>query len=215
MGTFIDNFKTVLADKGWLAISSLYFDNSSICNIYNTGGYVTLCEATNSVYWMSVLDSTDTSICENIYVSMDPFRIGQQVTLIQQDLDCLQNVAYAMYAHRRFFSVDDDKEIPYPTIPTEAELEALELVESEAFGPHDRVYGDSDGLVVEWHDRTKHQEHKDSSLYMSAIPLYKDFDPTLAELDSAAIVDSWKTFYANHKKFITMIEAYFGASGCV
>ena len=202
------SLQKVISEKGWLAISSLYFDNSSICDVMASGGHVAFCEATNSVYWFTILDSTDTSLVEHNYSIMSHRKIGQQIVLVQQDLDCLQHVQYAMYAHKRFFQNVEGESLPYPTLPAEAELAALELDEETG------LYSGTDG-VVEMMTPFSHTTQKKYPKEKSAYLLYDAFYPTCDHLESSAPVEHWKKFYEEHAKFIKMVEAYLGVSGCI
>lgn len=195
----------VINKKGWLAISYLTFDNSINCNIFRCGGKVTISTKTNTCYWMQTMDTTDSSFIEHVLISTNPCKFGQDAILVESDMDCLQHVAYSMYGHTRFFDAEGDSPIPYPAIPSASTIQALKKDETTG------LYN-TDGVI-----RYDHTVYGNTPVIteQSAIPFYEKFDKDLETLDSFALVDGWKSWYDTHDKFVTMVQEYFGITGCV
>lgn len=197
----------VIREKGWLAISYLTFDNSINCNIFRCGGKVTYSTETNTFYWMQTMDSTDSIYINNTLIGMDPRRIESMSTIVESDIDCLQHVAYSTYASPSFFDAPDDNPIPYPKLPQSEELKAM--IKDETTG----LYNGATGVLTRYRSSDILSEYKHEKL--SAIPLYDDSYLEEIDLNSYALVEFWKNWYATHDKFITMIQDYFGIGGCV
>ena len=85
----------LVKEKGWLAFSTLYFDNTATCNIYRTDGKVAISESKNCAYWFGCRDIIDSACIEDKYVSMNNDtnnrKLSHQMSLIMEDLDCLQH----------------------------------------------------------------------------------------------------------------------------
>lgn len=197
----------IIRERGWLAISYLTFDNSINCNVFRCGGKVTYSTETNTFYWMQTMDTTDSMHIKNALISTDPKRIESISTIVESDIDCLQHVAYASYAYPSFFDAPNDEPIPYPSIPKPDELKAMTKDENTG------LYSGAPWTITRYRSSDMLSEDKHEKL--SAIPFYEKFDPSLFNLNSFALVESWKNWYDMHDKFITMIQAYFGIGGCV
>lgn len=177
--------------KGWLAISNLYFDNSLVLNTYNSHGWIGYSPSQKVFVGFSCLDSTDTSIVEDRFDRMDKGIVGMQHTIVFVDETCLQHVDFAQYMHYDFW--DETKELPYPTLPTEAELQGMEMDENGLFPGCDE-YTTMSGKTIST----------------------KCFFPGNTEIPySGANIYFWKLFYESHNRFKTMINNQFGISDLV
>lgn len=191
----IDLLLNRIKEKGWLAISSLYFDNSFVCNVFNSRGYVAYSPSHESFFTLSCLDSTDTANVENKYVVMTREIIGMQQTITCISQDMLQHFDYAMYSQYSFYA-DEQEKFPWPEIPTREKIESM--IKNEETG----LYDDAD-LV-----------HRMSGREDSAIGLYKKEEVPTGKY-SGAVIDNWKTFYKNQDKFVQMLSECFGITDAI
>lgn len=193
----LDFLKERVQTDGWLSLSSLYFDNGLTINIFNTRGYIAMSDAKECVFTFNCLDSSDTEIVENKLVIMRRDHAGLQQALTVVGYDHMQHFDIAMYANYDYFS-DEQEATPYPTIPKEAELTAMEP------DPETGLY---DSATTDTVTRM-------SGLDISTIPLYNQFfDPYVKDWQyTGARIDYWKKFYNNHTKFVQMLSDAYGVS---
>lgn len=184
-----------IKEKGWLSISSLYFDNGMSFNIYNTRGYIAYSPSHECFFAFSCLDSTDTANVENQYIAMTREIIGMQQTVTCVGQEHMQHFDYAMYSHYCFYE-DDQEKTPWPEIPTRAEIEAMEK------NPETGMYDGAD--VV----------HRMSGEEDSAIALYKKGEIPHNRY-SGAVIDYWKRFYKNQDKFVKMLAECFNITDAI
>lgn len=217
-----------VSEKGWLSISNVYFDNSIICNVANTLGYVAMSESEGLMFWTSCLDITDSTNLEANMIFMDPHFVCHQQTLSTQDMDCLQHFDYALYSHYGFYW-DEQQEMPLPKIPTPSELEAM--VKDETTG----LYPNTDTLV---NMKRRYAKDSNDSAELSVINMYtddqfvdkhvgatsnylthntplwdiRDYPNGVAStvFASAVNIDRWKAFYTNQKKFAAAVAKLTG-----
>lgn len=191
--SMLDLLSKQLDEKGWLAMSSLYFDNGYVINVFNSRGYVARSNAMECFFAFSTMDSTDTDQVENTYVVMRRDHMGMQQTITVVGYDHLQHFDMAQYSHYAFYDNSQEK-VPYPKIPTPAELEAMTP------NPDTGLYDSADTVQTL------------SGKEISAISMYNDFfDPYTKDWQySGAIVGKWKNFYKNHKKFCTFLNDAYG-----
>lgn len=185
-------FLEQLNKKGWLGISNLYFDNAYMINVYLTNGYVAYSPSKEVFFAVGTLDSTDTSIIEKRYVTMDRRTIGMQQNLTATGADMLQHFDVAMYSHYGFYQ-DADTKTPYPTIPTKDAIMALTK------DPKTGLYGG-----------TATAELINGETF-SVVDMY----PDRKDLVSCANVETWQTFYTNQTKFVQMLKDGFGVSDAI
>ena len=83
----IDFLKSQITEKGWLAISSLYFDNGYVLNVFNTRGYVAYSDAMECFFSYNALDSTDSESVENKFsiLRYEHFGMTQVITAVGYD----------------------------------------------------------------------------------------------------------------------------------
>lgn len=198
----IDVFEKELTEKGWLAFSSLYFDNAMIYNIFNTRGYIAYSKSNQVFMTFDCLDSTDSSKVESYYVAMDNNYTGMQQTIVFAGVESFQRFSLAQYSHYRFYE-DSQDETPYPTIPTKEQLDALSVnPDTGLYDGYDEVHirpSSMFGREIQ-NETTYTNERK-----YSTIPLY-DRDLIGEDKYSGAIIDGWKMFYKNHDKFVKLLN---------
>ena len=219
-------------DKGWLYIASVCFDNSNVLSIVNSSGYVAISESENAMFWLSNQDTADSENVFNSLAYLNPNIIGHHVTLVDQDLDCLQHFEYSLYSRMNFYW-DEQDAFPAPKIPTKAEIMALEKDEEtglypgtdELFGLKKRYNG------FNYDDLTKRSKTSTISMYsddqFTGVPEYsnKKYMTTgkaFFEYDkypegiaseycgSGVNIDGWKTFYKNQEKFVAAMKTFLG-----
>lgn len=178
-------------EKGWLALSTLYFDNSYSINVFNTNGYIAYSKEQACFFSYSCLDSTDTSIVENKLIAFEHQFVGQQQNITVVDETMLQHFDIAQYSHYRTYQ-DDQTEVPAPNIPTKAQIEGFTK------NPDTGLY---DGLdIVTRLDETK----------VSTYPIYSKDIKNIPY--SGAIIDYWKKFYVNQDKFCAFLKTHYGVN---
>lgn len=196
----------VVKEKGWMAISGVFFDGTSSCDVFNTAGNLAISEETESMYWFTILDSGDTNKVEGRQIMSDNTHLGHMIQLTQNGLEQVFHVGYALYNYPFYYDVKDDEAFPYPKYPTEAELKKC-------------TYNEKTGL----YDGVKRyccQTYPDSGREIpntrgSVIPLYEDFDPNMEKMTASIRVEYWKKFYENHEKFTKMLENYLGLKNLI
>ena len=131
----LDIIERQITEKGWLSLSTLYFDNAYSIDVYNTRGAVAYSKADQCFFALNGLDSTDTAIVEHKVAVYDNHHIGNQVNLTVSGEEHLQHYDIALYAHYRLLFNDMDSsiikadEIPEIQIPTPDEVKALTMNE--------------------------------------------------------------------------------------
>ena len=176
-----------LNEKGWLSISTLYFDNSYCMNIYTSRGYVAFSPSRNLFFSYNCLDTTDSKVVENTYAILDRVNIGQQQNITVAGSDCLQHFDIAQYSHYDHYYYDEQEKTPYPDIPTKDTIMGFTL------NPDTGLYENADIA------------HMVNDTEVSVYPLY----PKEKEIYSGAIIANWQRFYKNQEKFCKMLgEAY-------
>ena len=219
-------------NKGWLHIASVCFDNSNVLNIVNTGGYVAISESENTMIWLSSQDMADSENTFNRLAHLNPNIIGHHVTLVDQDLDCLQHFEYALYSKMHFYW-DEQDAFPAPTIPTKDEIMALEKDEETGlypgvdslFGLKNRYNGfgyedlterkETSTIAMYTDDQfTGVPEHSNKKYMTSGRPFfdYPDYPNGIAgEYTASGVnIDGWKTFYKNQEKFVAAMKTFLG-----
>lgn len=189
----LDFIKQQITEKGWLSLSNLYFDNSLTMNVFNTRGYIAYSQVNGLFFTMNCLDSTDSAQVEHRYVLMDNYTYnGMQQNLTVAGEEHLQHFDMAQYSHYRYYN-DGQKSMPYPKIPTPAEI--LAMVPDETTG----LYPNTDTVT------------KMDHMQESAIGMYpKDF-----EYYSGAWIRNWQAFYNNHEKFKKYLSEYVGVTDAI
>ena len=230
----------LVKEKGWLAFSTLYFDNTATCNIYRTDGKVAISESKNCAYWFGCRDIIDSDCIESKYVSMNNDtnnrKLSHQMSLIMEDLDCLQHADIATYCYNTFLSdrqtggglITETDPYPYPEYPTETDL--LGLTYDKKTGLFTGSTSDAFGIITfdktdSCIDRDKILEAQDTEYpsileKRSGYELYAKFnkpdDPEYRiRYDAVAYAHSWRTFYVNHKKFLTYLNDFLGVSDAI
>lgn len=176
---------------GWLSLSSLYFDNGYVINVYNTNGYIAASKDMECFFTLNPLDSTDTEIIEHSHVRMPYGYISMQHNVTASRFEDLQHTDFAMYAHKRFYTdlIGTETTIPTPKYPDSTVLDGY--VFDENLG----LYTNSDVAVG-----------KDDS-GVSVIPVY---DGSVFPYVGADI-EGWKLFNHTQEKFKAYIKSLFGA----
>lgn len=181
-----------IKEKGWLAVSDIYFDNAINLSVYHSRGYVAIAPNDGLVFFYTNMDAANTFTIEDRIVVMDKGYSGQQQVITCQCLDCIQHVNFAMYSHYRFYA-DEQDVTPIPKIPTEKDMEKY------VKNPETGLYEGADIAEMV------------SGKRVSVVSMYdKDFP-----YNSAAVIDWWKLFEKNRKKFNVVIRDYFGISDLI
>lgn len=199
------NFLTKrVQEAGWLSIATLFFDNAYTVEVFNTNGYLAYSPAQECFFILNALDSTDSEEMMYKFVFHNGRHLGQEHVMTVVGSEHLQHFDMAMYAHSEFFRPLNDKPFPYPTIPTPAELEALQP--DPDTGLYDETQYD---LVYKGSTYTRAL----TGAKESAISMYEDFYPAKeSNLYSGARITKWKQFYENHQKFLTALNDWLGVS---
>lgn len=177
-----------IKEKGWLAISNLYFDNSYIINIFATRGYVAYSPSNEVFLAYSCLDSTDSSVVEGKFITMDKNHCGMQQNITVAGQEHLQHFDFATYSHYNWYN-DDQESTPWPNIPAEAEIRAFTK------NPETGLYDGTDtATMINYRER-------------SCVAMYGKEHPY-----SGANVEAWQAFYKNHDKFVKMLNECYGIS---
>ena len=191
----LDIIERQITEKGWLSLSTLYFDNAYSIDVYNTRGAVAYSKADQCFFALNALDSTDTAIVEHKVAVYDNHYIGNQVNLTVSGEEHLQHYDIALYAHYRLLFNDMDSsvikadEIPEIQIPTPDEVKALTMNEETG------LFDGTDTVTMLGGNQ------------VSTIGFY---DKSLILPYSGAIVKFWKEFYENHDKFLAYLTNVFG-----
>ena len=197
-----DYLVQLIKDRGWLAISSIYFDNSYIINVFNTSGYVAYSPSQKVYMSYNSIDSTDSEAIESRYCLIPMRRSSFQMALTFADEACLQHFDVAAYAHYGFLYEDTKDTAAFAKVPTPADLAALTYDETTGLYSGPKVE-----IVAE----------RLSGMEQSIIPLYgDDFDYfKKGEPFSGARVENWISFYRNHEKFKTLLANQFGIADAI
>lgn len=186
-----DFFLERLKAKGWLSISSLYFDNAYAIDIFTTHGYVAYSPGKDLFFTTNCLDTTNTQIIEDTYIALDRRKISQQYALTVSTGDCLQHFDLALYTHYTQYS-DDQTESPWPEIPTKDEIMGYTLNEET---------GLYDGPAIAEYI---------SGEQKSVVPMFKD-----GFMQSGARIAEWQRFYRAQERFCKMIGEMTGIGDCI
>lgn len=214
-------------EKGWLAISSVCFDNSVVVNIMNSGGYVAFSESENLMFWQSNQDTADSNNILNGFVHQDPTSYGMITTFVAEDLDCLQHFDYAAYGRFDFYWMGQDQ-VPIPKIPTKEFIMSLKKDEATGLYPGtDILYGFKDrynsnigmdgkrepvSVINMYSDDQFTGIPEESHNYKTTMKPFWDYPDypkgiTSTKFASAVKIDAWKAFYDNQEKFAkAMVE---------
>lgn len=186
-----DFFLERLKAKGWLSISSLYFDNAYVIEIFTTHGYVAYSPGRGLFFTLNCLDTTNTQIVENTYIALDRRKISQQYALTVSTADCLQHFDLALYNHYTAYD-DNQTEAPWPEIPTKDQIMAYTLNEETGLynGP----------AIAEYI----------SGEQKSVIPMFKD-----GFMQSSARIAEWQQFYRAQERFCKMVSEMTGVNDCI
>lgn len=228
---------STVKDKGWLHISSAFFDNTNVLTVTNSSGYVAVSESENSVFWLTNQDTADSENVFNGFIYSDPTIVAHHVTLVQQDLDCLQHVEYALYSKMNFYW-DGQDQFPMPTIPTKAEIMALTKNEETGLydGASDILYGlkpryngfDVDTVLNKERTETStinmYQDDQFTGTPTGKFDNYKETHKPFYDYPSfpkgigntmcaaGVNIDAWQTFYKNQERFVTALQSFLGVS---
>ena len=92
MSSISDRLIKVIDEKGWLALSSIYFDNAVALTMNTSGGRVAYSASEGLVFWLSNQDILDSANTENGLIHMDPSFMGHQTHLVVQDIECIKPI---------------------------------------------------------------------------------------------------------------------------
>lgn len=186
--------------NGWLSVSSVTFDNLSLFDVAQQGGFVGIDPANNVAVWASCEDTANTQVIENMVATQDNRQIGLMQTTVFQDLDCLQwwQAALLTFSHpfqHKINKTEDildvkNKPLPIITYPKEADI-----------------------LSATYDPKTDKWNCKNVATALniglfgtrSVIPLYEESVNTLA----SALVDEWYLWYTRHKLFKDYIKTMY------
>lgn len=189
----VDLAVNAIRNKGWLSLATLFFDNGCTISVFNTGGDVAYSPSEDVFFSMNALDSTNTIQIQSQYaVTGDRHYVGQQQILTTIGSEHLQHFSYATYAHANFFS-DRTDGMKGPKIPTMGEITAMTA------DPNTHLYAGTDTVERMVGDT------------ISTLAIY----PHLKHRYSGVIIDGWKAFYENHRKFISFVRDITGCSDAI
>lgn len=194
--------RKVIEEKGWLAISSLCFDNAYIINIFNTSGYVAFSPSEQMYMSYNSLDTTDTEAIESQYCIIPMHETACQMAITFADEECLQHFDMASYGHYNFLYNDEADKAAFAKIPTKDEIMAC------VKDPDTGLYT-GPGITV----NATRLSGKDQSV----IPMYEEYYDWFnkGEYFSGARVDFWVKFYQNHEKFKVLLAEKFGITDAI
>lgn len=193
---FIDIFEERLKASGWLSFSSLCFDNGHIIVLYGTRGYCAYSKEREVFIHISCMDTADTANIEHRFNIINDRSVNMQRTLSFIDSNQFQHFELAMYSHLGTVC-DDQDTYPYPNIPTMEELDKLEK------DPKTGLYPGTDTSVML------------SGREVSTLSMYDAFSGDRHIPYSGAVVDEWKMWYNNHKKFVAMLKKAYNITDAV
>ena len=107
-----DYVRKVIEEKGWLALSSLCFDNAYIINVFNTSGYVAFSPSEKMYISYNALDTTDTEAIESQYCIIPMNETSCQMAITFADEECLQHFDMASYGHYSFLYNENAEKLP-------------------------------------------------------------------------------------------------------
>lgn len=195
--SMLDRLLTIVNDKGWLAISSIYFDNNLVIQIPNSWGAIAYSPSDDCFYTYNAIDQGYTEIIEAKLIVFDNHHIGQQQALTVAESQHMQHFDVAQYTHYR--SYDNNKNIyPYPDLPSPSDLDAYTKDEETGL-----YTGGSKELDVA---TMKNGEKKS---------VWPFFDKDLDVPYSAADVEFWKSFQEGHKMFLDMLKEGYGITDAI
>ena len=199
-----DFFYESLKKLDWLGISTLYFDNAFMIEIPNCEGYIAQCTSNECFFVMKHLDHTLSSIVEGKYAVMDQYSIGPQTNITVASTNHLQHFDLALYTRKNYYS-NDQKKMPYPKIPTRAEIMGMTIDPETGFA------AGADEVT------------RMNGVQQAAICMFEGTDET-ATLDKpesyhkpyvGAVVSEWQKFYKNQEKFKTLLNEMYGVTDAI
>lgn len=236
MSSISDRLIKVIDEKGWLALSSIYFDNAVALTMNTSSGRVAYSKSEGLVFWISNQDILDSANTENGLIHMDPSFMGHQTHLVVQDIECTQHFTMALYAKMNFYW-DGQDAFPVPKIPTKDEIMAMEKDEATGLYPGtDTIVGIKERYTGEISTPNYRAEKSTILMYEDSQFTGKPTDKKLLEkkhlmtsvslfdtpnfptgstqtvFASGVNIDAWKAFYDNQEKFATAIKEYTGIS---
>lgn len=206
-----DFFLECLEKNDWLGLSSLYFDNAYVMNVYTTRGYIAYSPSKKVFFAFSPTDSADVSIIEGTYAMLPHDILGHEWNITAVGYEHLQHFDIAQYSKYEFYN-DAQEKTPWAHIPTRATIMALEK------DPETGLYPETDtvGLIT---DRKDCEPPCDRII--STIGMYPEEDGYQQKKDpdtwlySGAIIDGWKRFYKNQEKFRVLLSEAFGVTDAI
>lgn len=190
--SMLDRLLTIVKDQGWLAISSIYFDNNMVIPISTTSGNIAFSEADDCFYTYKPIDQGYTEIIEGKMIVYNKNHLSQQYALTCAESQHMQHFDIAQFMHYKDFMNPELDAYPYPIVPKQADVEDL-------------TYNEETGLYEGDNVTTAMMKNMKE---ISVIPFF-DKDKVYA---SAARVSYWKEFYENHQKFLDMLQEAYGIS---
>lgn len=189
--SMLDRLVNIVNNQGWLAISSLYFDNNMVIPISTTSGNIAYSEADDCFYTYKPVDQGYTEIIEGKMIVYDNHHLGPQWVLTCVGTEHMQHFDIAQFMHYDDIMNEELEEYPYPTVPKKSEVEGMEKNEETG------LYDGTDIATMK-----NREEISTIGFFDKSIPIHY----------SGARVDYWKEFYENHKKFLDMLQTAYGIS---
>lgn len=188
--SMLDRLLTIVKDKGWLAISSIYFDNNMVIQIPNSWGAIAFSESDDCFYTYNAIDQGYTEIIESKMIVFENYHIGQQQALTCAESQHMQHFDIAQFTHYSSYP-DRANKYPYPEVPSPADLEQYTLNEETGLyeGPKAAIAYMKDGKEI------------------SVIPFFEQGEPVF---ESAARIEFWKSFQEGHQLFLDMLKNGYG-----
>ena len=190
--SMLDRLITIVNDQGWLAISSLYFDNNMVIEICNSYGAIAYSQADDCFYTYNAVDQGYTEIIEGKLIVFDNSHIGQQQVLTCVGTEHMQHFDIAQFTHYGSYPDKTDK-FPFPTVPAPTDLDQYTL------NTETGLYEGPKATIAHMKDNTD----------ISVIPF---FDKNTQWYESAARIEYWKKFQENHQKFLDFLDDGYGIS---
>lgn len=189
--SMLDRLVNIVNEQGWLAISSLYFDNNMVIPVSTTSGNIAYSEADDCFYTYKPIDQGYTEIIEGKMIAYDKNHLGPQWALTCVGTEHMQHFDIAQYMH--YDDIMDERldAYPYPEVPKQSDVESM--TKDEETG----LYAGTDIATMK---------------NMEQISTIGFFDKSLPIHYSGARVDYWKEFYENHQKFLDMLQSAYGIS---
>lgn len=180
-------------EKGWMSLSSLYFDNALVVNIFNSRGYIAYSPSKDMFYFTGAEDTSNTDCIERKYVALDNKYVGQSQMITVVGGEHLQHFDIHLFSHYRF--INDDQEVyPTPVVPTPDEIKAL-VVDPET------GLVDGEDVITQMNGEQ-----------ISCRSLYPD--NKITDYSGLKIVN-YQKFIKNHEKFIAALNTMLGVSDAI